>query len=52
MSAGAVLWVTLAVFAQESVWNFYDAQVPEQSGCAPSARGTGEQVLGAVPVNG
>ncbi|WP_327654373.1 MFS transporter [Streptomyces sp. NBC_00483] len=30
MSASAVLWVTLAVFAQESVWNFYDAQVPEQ----------------------
>ncbi|MFJ8862410.1 MFS transporter [Streptomyces sp. NPDC102451] len=23
-----VLWVALAVFAQESVWNFYDAQVP------------------------
>ncbi|MGW2282733.1 MFS transporter [Streptomyces sp. NPDC001770] len=30
MSASAVLWVTLAVFAQEAVWNFYDAQVPEQ----------------------
>ncbi|MFC5826342.1 MFS transporter [Nonomuraea insulae] len=30
MSASAVLWVTLAVFAQESVWNFYDAQVPAQ----------------------
>jgi MFS family permease len=30
MSARSVLWVTLAVFAQESVWNFYDAQVPEQ----------------------
>lgn len=25
-----VLWVTLAVFAQESVWNFYDAQVPSE----------------------
>ncbi|GAA0918826.1 MULTISPECIES: MFS transporter [Streptomyces violaceusniger group] len=30
MNRGAVLWVTLAVFAQEAVWNFYDAQVPEQ----------------------
>ncbi|MFI6436576.1 MFS transporter [Streptomyces sp. NPDC050759] len=30
MSAGTVLWVTLAVFAQESVWNFYDAQVPTE----------------------
>src|SRR6187431_1183530 len=30
MSASAVLWVTLAVFAQESVWNFYDAQVPSE----------------------
>ncbi|WP_262697448.1 MULTISPECIES: MFS transporter [Streptomyces] len=30
MNRGAVLWVTLAVFAQETVWNFYDAQVPEQ----------------------
>lgn len=30
MSATAVLWVTLAVFAQESVWNFYDAQVPAE----------------------
>ncbi|MEV1076884.1 MFS transporter [Streptomyces sp. NPDC050211] len=30
MSAGTVLWVTLAVFAQESVWNFYDAQVPSE----------------------
>ncbi|SDH37480.1 MFS transporter [Nonomuraea jiangxiensis] len=30
MNRSAVLWVTLAVFAQEAVWNFYDAQVPEQ----------------------
>ncbi|MFJ2004363.1 MFS transporter [Streptomyces chartreusis] len=30
MSASTVLWVTLAVFAQESVWNFYDAQVPAE----------------------
>ncbi|MFD8046240.1 MFS transporter [Streptomyces sp. Tu102] len=30
MSASIVLWVTLAVFAQESVWNFYDAQVPAE----------------------
>ncbi|MBQ1092848.1 MFS transporter [Streptomyces sp. B93] len=30
MSATTVLWVTLAVFAQESVWNFYDAQVPAE----------------------
>ncbi|MFJ8148703.1 MFS transporter [Streptomyces sp. NPDC096048] len=30
MSAKAVLWVALAVFAQESVWNFYDAQVPSE----------------------
>jgi MFS family permease len=30
MSGSIVLWVTLAVFAQESVWNFYDAQVPAQ----------------------
>jgi len=30
MNRKAVLWVTLAVFAQESVWNLYDAQVPEQ----------------------
>jgi MFS family permease len=30
MNGGVVLWVTLAVFAQESVWNFYDAQVPAQ----------------------
>ncbi|MFJ6182204.1 MFS transporter [Streptomyces sp. NPDC092295] len=30
MSGSTVLWVTLAVFAQESVWNFYDAQVPAQ----------------------
>lgn len=30
MSGSTVLWVTLAVFAQESVWNFYDAQVPSQ----------------------
>ncbi|RCG32051.1 MFS transporter [Sphaerisporangium album] len=30
MNRSAVLWVTLAVFAQESVWNFYDAQVPVQ----------------------
>lgn len=30
MSATTVLWVTLAVFAQESVWNFYDAQVPSE----------------------
>ncbi|MET9554700.1 MFS transporter [Streptomyces sp. NPDC006645] len=30
MNRGAVLWVTLAVFAQEAMWNFYDAQVPEQ----------------------
>lgn len=30
MSAGTVLWVALAVFAQESVWNFYDAQVPTE----------------------
>ncbi|MFE4215599.1 MFS transporter [Streptomyces sp. NPDC056844] len=30
MSTTAVLWVTLAVFAQESVWNFYDAQVPAE----------------------
>ncbi|MFE6286423.1 MFS transporter [Streptomyces sp. NPDC057877] len=30
MSASTVLWVTLAVFAQESVWNFYDAQVPSE----------------------
>ncbi|WP_243869901.1 MFS transporter [Streptomyces liangshanensis] len=30
MHGGTVLWVTLAVFAQESVWNFYDAQVPAQ----------------------
>ncbi|WP_405798210.1 MFS transporter [Streptomyces sp. NBC_01506] len=30
MNGGTVLWVTLAVFAQESVWNFYDAQVPAQ----------------------
>ncbi|MEV6134227.1 MFS transporter [Streptomyces violaceusniger] len=30
MNRGAVLWVTLAVFAQEAVWNFYDTQVPEQ----------------------
>ncbi|MYR92464.1 MFS transporter [Streptomyces sp. SID4937] len=28
MHRGTVLWVALAVFAQESVWNFYDAQVP------------------------
>lgn len=30
MSGSAVLWVALAIFAQESVWNFYDAQVPAQ----------------------
>ncbi|MFG2886738.1 MFS transporter [Streptomyces sp. NPDC048297] len=30
MNRSAVLCVTLAVFAQEAVWNFYDAQVPEQ----------------------
>ncbi|WP_327596561.1 MFS transporter [Streptomyces chartreusis] len=30
MSASTVLWVTLAVFAQESVWNFYDSQVPAE----------------------
>ncbi|WP_237530832.1 MFS transporter [Streptomyces sp. SID3212] len=30
MRGRTVLWVTLAVFAQESVWNFYDAQVPTQ----------------------
>ncbi|MER8155504.1 MFS transporter [Streptomyces sp. NPDC094472] len=30
MNRSAVLWVTLAVFAQEAVWNFYDTQVPEQ----------------------
>ncbi|SCE05283.1 Major Facilitator Superfamily protein [Streptomyces sp. TverLS-915] len=30
MRPDTVLWVTLAVFAQESVWNFYDAQVPAQ----------------------
>ncbi|MDN3027093.1 MFS transporter [Streptomyces sp. S.PB5] len=30
MNATTVLWVTLAVFAQESVWNFYDAQVPSE----------------------
>ncbi|MDH6219728.1 MFS transporter [Streptomyces pseudovenezuelae] len=30
MNRSAVSWVTLAVFAQEAVWNFYDAQVPEQ----------------------
>ncbi|MGR3867550.1 MFS transporter [Streptomyces graminifolii] len=30
MNRSAVLWVALAVFAQEAVWNFYDAQVPEQ----------------------
>ncbi|WP_239091727.1 MFS transporter [Streptomyces sp. SID14478] len=30
INRSAVLWVALAVFAQESVWNFYDAQVPEQ----------------------
>ncbi|MFJ9034675.1 MFS transporter [Streptomyces sp. NPDC102274] len=30
MNRSAALWVTLAVFAQEAVWNFYDAQVPEQ----------------------
>ncbi|MGW1208150.1 MFS transporter [Streptomyces sp. NPDC002499] len=30
LNHAAVLWVTLAVFAQEAVWNFYDAQVPEQ----------------------
>ncbi|WP_424532477.1 MFS transporter [Sphaerisporangium viridialbum] len=27
-SRGAVFWVAIAIFAQESVWNFYDAQVP------------------------
>ncbi|XER99851.1 MFS transporter [Streptomyces sp. S1D4-11] len=30
MSGSVVLWVALAIFAQESVWNFYDAQVPAQ----------------------
>ncbi|HZX03996.1 MFS transporter [Kribbella sp.] len=30
MKAGPVVWVVLAVFAQESVWNFYDSQVPAQ----------------------
>ncbi|MFF7925490.1 MFS transporter [Streptomyces mirabilis] len=30
MSGSAVLWIALAIFAQESVWNFYDAQVPAQ----------------------
>lgn len=30
MNGSAVLWVALAIFAQESVWNFYDAQVPAQ----------------------
>ncbi|CAL9658165.1 MFS transporter [Streptomyces sp. enrichment culture] len=30
LNAGTVLWVSLAVFAQESVWNFYDAQVPSE----------------------
>ncbi|MER5914106.1 MFS transporter [Streptomyces sp. NPDC001982] len=30
MSAGAVAWVAIAIFAQESVWNFYEAQVPAQ----------------------
>ncbi|MGA5448305.1 MFS transporter [Streptomyces umbrinus] len=30
MNRSAVLWVALAIFAQESVWNFYDAQVPAQ----------------------
>lgn len=30
MSGSTVLWVALAIFAQESVWNFYDAQVPAQ----------------------
>lgn len=30
MRGGTVLWVTLAVVAQESVWNFSDAQVPTQ----------------------
>ncbi|MFJ6699939.1 MFS transporter [Streptomyces sp. NPDC091272] len=30
MNRSAVLWVAMAVFAQEAVWNFYDAQVPEQ----------------------
>ncbi|MGW9373802.1 MFS transporter [Streptomyces xanthophaeus] len=30
MNRSAVLWVTLAVFAQEAMWNFYDSQVPEQ----------------------
>ncbi|MEW1791759.1 MFS transporter [Streptomyces niveus] len=30
INRSAVLWVVLAVFAQEAVWNFYDAQVPEQ----------------------
>lgn len=28
MSRSAVLWVVTAIFAQESMWNFYDAQVP------------------------
>ncbi|WP_405877014.1 MFS transporter [Streptomyces sp. NBC_01136] len=30
MSAGAGAWVAIAIFAQESVWNFYEAQVPAQ----------------------